>query len=1141
MELENERPATVNVDVDTDLETDLQRQLISAQDTIRRLRRYIPQSVAEGILHDQDRLRGERREVAVMFVDAVGSTQLSASLDAEQVFNLINDLLSRLVACVDRYDGLVDKFTGDGLMAVFGAPIAHENDVELALRAALDMQKSAAEFEPIATAQLGTPLQIRIGIHSGPVIAGIIGAQHQAAYTVIGETVNLAARLESRARPGNILVSSQVYQQTRAFFNFRPRGLAQIKGIREPVAIYEVVGGRSNPLPTRGVTGGSTVLLGRDAELIQLCLLFDAFLHDQNGRLLTIQGEAGIGKSRLVSEALSSVTPDRVRILSGRGLPYMQGVGYSVFRSLLQNARSSDADQDSPAVQLSPGLYLFFKQMLGWRLDPEEAVVLENMDPERIKLLTALAFREWLLDKAQQQPLILVLEDFHWADDLSRELLHNLIKWIPEAPILLCVITRPQPEFPLDASILSWSESLSARMSLHLDLQPLSEEHSRALLGHLVDLRGLPEELITTIQSRAEGNPLYIEEFVRMMIEKEILVWDEEWWRVTSSVVLQKLEIPTSLRGLLLARIDRLPDELQEVLRIASVIGLEFAADLLEVVDHRVHGSGSVLPFLDRLVNLGVLVKRSEVEEQVYAFRHILTQEAVYSSLLHSQRPELHRIVAESIESVYGDDLSRHIEVLAQHYDRAREREKAMSYALSSGDRARTRFANREAIEYYSRALQLSQHLSNCANERWQAVVGLGLVHQHIGEYEEAIACYQAALDEGDDASPQARCEVKLRLGQVWGKRGDLPKAEIWLHEAMSQLDNCRVGAPAKLQAEIHSELGWLALRQGHLSVAQQQLEHALKFVRDKDHYETLSSLLNRLGAVHHKRGEWDRAADYIEEALQLGDQSGDLVSYARSLNNLGMLKWYSGDWACALDDCVQAVELYERIGDAEGLALACTSLGLLYTDRGEWEKAEANLSRSFDIAQRIAHPYELAQAHLNLGRLYLLQRRWELCTQHLNAAVALYVEAGAGVNLTLSNAYYLQGVLSLERDDLEAAEEWAERARMLLEENHGAGESIELGQYERLVGRIFQVRQDMTAARRHFRRSVVILEQSGSLVEVARTTYWLGMLWLEQGQATRARQELLKARAIFERLGATSDLIRLEPQLEQLADLASG
>ncbi|MDY6877770.1 MAG: adenylate/guanylate cyclase domain-containing protein [Chloroflexota bacterium] len=1117
-------------------EADIQQELAAAREAVRRLRHYISPVVAEGILHDQERLRGERREVAVLFADAVNFTHLSASLDAESVFGLINDLMGRLVECVHRYDGVVDKFTGDGLMAVFGAPIAHENDPELAVRAALDMQRAAVEFEPIARAQLGAPLQTRIGIHSGPVVAGIIGTQEQAAYTVIGETVNLAARLEALARPDHILVSSRVYHQTHALFNFQALGTARVKGFAQPVAVYEMIGDRSEPLPTRGVTGVTAILLGRDAELEQSCALLAAFLDDQYGRMMMIQGEAGMGKSRLVTEWLSTIKPDQVAIWQGHGLPYAQGVGYGIFRSLLQDAQRTYPPDVAWDSQVSPALRPFLRQMLGLTLAPEEQVALRYLEPERIKQLTTLALREWLLGEAHRRPVILILDDFHWADDLSRDMLQSLVNLIHEAPVLLCIITRPQPEAPLDLALLPTDKSLAAPLALSLKLKPLSPEHGRSLLGHLVNLNDLPEPLINTILTRAEGNPLYIEEFVRVLIEKEILTLGDGQWQVASNVALQTLEIPTTLRGLMMARVDRLPEDLQHVLRDAAVIGLQFAAPLLEEVERRLHGTASVLPPLERLTDLGLLVERPQAGEQVYAFRHILTQETVYNSLLRSQRPGLHRTVAECIEGLYADDLNNQAEVLALHYYRAHVRDKAMRYALLAGDRARERFANREAIEYYSRALQNSQHLGNYHVERWQAAVGLGQVEQHIGEYEEATACYQAALEEGDAVAPGDRAQAMLRLGQVWDKRGDLKKAEDWLYQGLEQIGHTSAPLP-ELQARIYSELSWLSLRQGDLAVAQEWLEQGLSLIGTAEHYDVLSSILNRLGAVHYNRGEWDEAAECVERALGLRERMGDIVGYARSLNNLGILKRIIGDWDGALADCERVLELHEHIGEVEGLALAHTNLGVLYTERGEWAKAEENLRHSFAIAQRIDQPQQLALAHMNLGRLYLLQERWEECTQHLNAAIPLYIEAGDYAMLNMSDAYMLQSRLHLEQGQADTALQWAKRGHELLREATCAdeGESLEWGRYERLAGRIAQAHGDLVTARRHLKHSAAIFHATGSQIEVGRTTYRSALLSLALGQPEQAREELLAARQIFERLGATADLRHIEQQLAHL------
>jgi tetratricopeptide (TPR) repeat protein len=652
----------------------------------------------------------------------------------------------------------------------------------------------------------------------------------------------------------------------------------------------------------------------------------------------------------------------------------------------------------------------------------------------------------------------------------------------------------------------------------------------------LVDIEGLPEPIIETILARSEGYPFYIEEFVRMLIEKEVLILGDDRWQVASTVSLQALDSPTSLRALMLARVDRLPQDLQDVLRSAAVIGLQFPARLLEMVERRLYGPLSIAPLLERLTALGLLVERPQFGEQVFAFRHTLTQETVYSSLLRSQRPDLHRTVAECIEALYAPDLSSQAEVLALHYDRARVWDKAMQYALQAGDRARARFSNREAIEYYGRAIQLSQHLSGREPERWQVAIGLGEVKQHVGEYEDSIAIYRAALEEWTEAPPGDRARAMLRLAQVWDRRGDLSAAESWLYQARAELGE--IGDRSlPLLAQVYSELGVVSRRRGNLTEAQQRLEQGLALVRDTEHYDILASILNRLGAVHYHRGEWKEAAGHVEQALELRERLGDVVGYARSLNNLGILNYASGDWDSALLSFERAAGSHERIGEVEGLALACTNLGLLYTERGEWDQAEKNLVRSFGIAQRIAHPYELAQAHTNLGHLYLRQGRWPESAKHLDAAIPLYKEAGARANPNLNDDYHHQSVLALEQGQVDTALEWAERSHELLLEVTGNDKSgsVEWGRYERLVGRIALARGDLIAARHHLAHSAALLQASNSQIEVGRTAYWSGVLSLQSGELRKSREELDAALDVFRRLGAAADLGRVEERLALL------
>ncbi len=1097
----------------------LQQALAAAQESLQRLKRFVPSVVAESILYNQERLSGERREIAVLFADAVNFTHLSASLDAESVFNLINDLLGRLVACVHRYGGLVDKFTGDGLMAIFGAPVAHENNAEMAVRAALDMQRAADEFTPVAKAQLGAPLEIRIGVHSGPAIAGILGPSEQAAYTVIGDTVNMAARLEALATPGNILVSGQVYTRTQAFFEFETMEATFIKGVDHPVVTYQVTGRRIAPEAARGIQGVAGIFLGHEAELAQLRARLTDFVDHHAGQRITVRGEAGMGKSRLVSEWLKDVTPDTARIWYGRGLPYVQGVSYGIMRSLLQNAINTYPAGEVWESRISAALLPFLKQIAGLPLTPREEMPVSTLTPESIKQLTELALREWFIEEARRQPLIVVLDDFHWADDLSRDLLKTLSHITVEVPVIFCVITRTYAEPPL-------APSPDTERDLIVNVTPLTQAQSRELLAHAVDLEGLPESVIDTILTRAEGNPFYIEEFVRMLIEKGLLRLEGTQWHVISTVALEKLEAPTSLRGLMMARVDRLPENLRNVLRDASVIGLQFDARILESIERHFHGAESVAPFLERLTEAGLLEPRPQANAHTYAFRHILTQETIYDSILHVQRPVLHRLVAEALTELYADDLHNQAEVLAIHYDQARMRDKALEYTLRAGERARLQFANRKATEYYSRALQLSQHLTGCERERWQAAIGLGDVQQHIGEYEEATAFYLAALDEWKEAPCEAQAEIMLKLGRVWIQRGNIEEGEKWLQQGLSRL-NGEMQTRPQIEAEIDAFLGWINLRRGDVAGAQAWLEKGLARVNDTQHLDVLSSILNRLGAVYYEQGELDRATQIVERALAIRESLGDILGVARSSNNLGILKSNSGDWQGALENYQRGLQILEKIGNTEGVAIAHTNIGSIYIDTGNWDQAAAHLQQGLALAQRIANPYEIAQAHLNLGRLYLAQQQWDKAQQHLDAAIVFYKQAGSRASSNLIDAYSLQGALCLEQGNAETAAEWSAQSYQLLQEVTGTatGETPEWGRYEQLQGRIVAAQGDAAQALEHLCRAKAIFTASRTHLEVGRTAYYCAQARRSLDNVPEARTELLEAQHIFEQLGTAPDL----------------
>jgi adenylate cyclase len=993
------------------------------------------------------------------------------------------------------------------------------------------MQQAAKDFAPTARAQLGAPLEIRIGINSGVAVAGILGTSEQADYTVIGESVNLAARLESSARPGHILVSANVYARTQAFFDFSPPHKLSVKGVDHPIPVYETVGLRSTAASPRGLPRASEIYLGRDQEKRILHKLIRTLKRDHLGHYVLIQGEAGMGKTRLISECVKDFDDASLETWRGHGFPYdTQGTGYGIFRSLLQDA-GNHIDNGDILQDLASSLKPFIHRVMGSPIGPEQDRILSYLNPEQINQLTTMAIRETILNNARwENPLFVVLDDFHWVDDLSRELLLTLLPLVKEIPLMICVLTRPNPDFDIDNSIIDPS------FRTKIELEPLSEAKSRTLLSSLVDLEAMAESTIHTILDQAEGNPFYIEEFVRMLIEKEILQLQNGQWRLISTIAVEDLEIPTSLRGLMLARVDRLPENLRYVLRDAAIIGPEFDAGLLQTMTRRLRDVENVTPMLDRLSSLGLLTNRPRAEETTYAFRHILTQETIYQSILRNQRRKLHEIVAQSIEERQKDNLEPYAELLAFHYDRARAREKALHFNMVAGAQSQQRYANHEALQFFNRALQLSQQVSNTDQERWQAAIALGDIEQHIGENEEAIACYEAALAEGQDAPYEQRAEVYLRISRAWNKLGDFEQAEKSLHTAIDLLE--QVDNPAAdIQAEIYSELGWLTFRGGDLPTAQNHLERSVALVDQSKFYPILASIMNRLGAVYHSQGEWEKATTAVQRSLELRERMGDIVGVARSSNNLGILRRDSGDWAGALEDCKRSLEIMQQIGDVEGTAIAHTNIGNVYIDLGDWDKAESHLLRSYEIAQQIANPYEKAQANMNLGRIYLLQEAWEKAESSLDRAIRLFNQVGTRGNPNVADACGLQARLYLEQGEIEQAMTWIQRNYEHLQAGSGqqTGESPEWGRYQRLKGRINLVQNSHEEAIKHFRKAIDIFQINRSSAEVARTDYWLAHAYAESGRPGLAKSQLIDAQALFKQLGAQRELNRTQRALTNL------
>jgi class 3 adenylate cyclase len=537
---------------------------------------------------DAPRLEGERRLVTVLFADVSGFTALSEQMDAEEVCRLLNGCFDVLVPIAERYGGEVDKFIGDEVMVLFGAPAAHEDDPVRALHAAVDMMRAIVEFN----VQHGTALGIHIGVNTGLVVAGQIGSRGRRQYTVIGDAVNLAARLQEAAPQGQILVGPDTYRRSAPLFDFAAPSALPIRGKAETVAAYRLLGRKAQPGSVRGLAGLRSPMVGRGAELEALLKWTEAARAGRGGAVL-ITGEAGLGKSRLVAEWQAACAGNVAKWAQGHCLSYGQSLPYHLLVDLLRAligvpAVAGEAETRAALRNLvrtlwgsARDVYTYLGHLLSIRLEGEDLARVRALDPQAMQAQYLAGLRQVLRALAAGGPVVLISEDIHWADPSSAELLGRLLPVALDLPVLFCFVTRPEPSAPGWKLIATAREVLGNRVA-ELPLRTLGETDGRQLISNLLQVEAIPESVRALVLQRAEGNPFFVEEVIRTLIESGVIAHEDGHWVARQEITA--IEIPDNLQALLMARIDRLPAEVRNVLRVAAVIGRQFPVRVLERV-----------------------------------------------------------------------------------------------------------------------------------------------------------------------------------------------------------------------------------------------------------------------------------------------------------------------------------------------------------------------------------------------------------------------------------------------------------------------------------------------------------------------------------------------------------------------------
>ncbi len=561
---------------------------------LTRLAAAVPPPLAEKMY--AARLSGERKVVTALFADVVGSTAMAEQMDAEDWTEMMNGAFDRISPAIYHYEGTIARLLGDAMLAFFGAPVAHEDDPARAVHAALEILAVTREYAALVKEKYGMTFAIRIGINTGPVVVGEVGSELKYEYTAMGDAINLAARLQTSAQPMSALVSQNTYRFVAPLFDFKDLGQIEVKGKAEPVQIYEATGVKSDPGKVRGLAGLTSPMVGRDAELAALLKRSDILSQGQGG-VAVIIGEAGLGKSRLLLEWRKAASSHEIKWAHGRCLSYGQRLAYHLLidltRSLLgARPASMDAEVKLALTGLvndlfgdsAPEIYPYLAHMLSLELEGEALKQVQSLDPQVLQNHYREALARLLESLSARQPLALVLDDIHWADPASVELLTHLLPLTGKSAILFCMLTRPDQETPGWRLVAEARKSFSERL-VEVGLSPLAPEDSRQLVSNLLEIEALPGVVREAILKKSEGNPFFVEEVIRMLIDTGGIVSKDGHWEAGKSI--ESVEIPDNLQSLLLARIDRLPEESKRTLRIAAVIGRQFSVNVLEQVMRR--------------------------------------------------------------------------------------------------------------------------------------------------------------------------------------------------------------------------------------------------------------------------------------------------------------------------------------------------------------------------------------------------------------------------------------------------------------------------------------------------------------------------------------------------------------------------
>jgi class 3 adenylate cyclase/tetratricopeptide (TPR) repeat protein len=1057
---------------------------------------YTPKHLAEKILTSKVALEGERKQVTVLFADLKGSMELLADRDPEEARKLLDPVLTLMMDAVHRYEGTVNQVMGDGIMALFGAPLALEDHAIRACYAALRMQESAKRYAEEVGRSHGAVVKIRVGLNSGEVVVRSIGSDLRMDYTAVGQTTHLAARMEQIAEPGSILLSAETLGLAEGYVDVRSLGPLPVKGLEAPLEVYELT--RAATVRSRfqaAAARGLTRFVGRESELEQLRQALER-ARAGHGQVVAVVGEPGVGKSRLYWEFTHSHRAQGWLILESGSVSYGKATNYLPIIELLRAYFAIESADDPRKIRekvtgkllsLDPLLEPCLSPIL-WLLDvPIEDESWERLDPPLRRQRILDSVKRLLLRESQVQRLIVLFEDLHWIDAETQAFLDSLVESLPTARVLLLVDYRPE-----------YSHGLGSKAYYRqLQVDPLPPESAEALLDALLGSDTALAPLKRLVIARTEGNPFFLEESVRALAETGSLVGERGGYRLARP--LPTIQVLVTVQAVLAARIDRLPPGDKALLQIASVIGNDVPFALLQAIaepaEDELHAALGRLRAGEFLYEAGIF------PDLGYTFKHALTHDVTYGSLLQDRRRALHGQIVQTIERLYPDRLPEHIERLAHHAFRGALWEKAVTYLRQAGAKAFARSSNREALAYFEQALTALTHLPETRETREQAIdvrfdlrsalfplAEFGRIDGYLRE-AEALA---RTLDD------------QRRLG--WAS------AYMCTHNLYTGGHATDVRTFAQRVEAIGETLGDVPLQ----VAAQYYLATACYISGD------------HRGAEHGcRRLMQSLQGDRIRERFGFGVFPA-VVSrafLARTLAERGVFD--EGD-----AHGHEAIQIAEALDHPVSIVWACLGLAHLHGVRGELSQAAGLLERAVAQCREWNITLYTPPVMAALGHVYAWSGRSGEGVSWLQQALTTYDESG-GTGRFHSLSVVQLGEAYLLADRVEDARTCADRAVLLARER---GERGDEAWALRLLGEIasHHSRPDVATAEVHFAAAMAVASELGMQPLVAHCHLGLGKLYRRTGKQDQAREHLTTSTTMYREMDMRFWLERAEREMKE-------